>query len=197
MKILAFSDIHENYEYAEMLMQKAKDVDMILCAGDITVFGEDLGEAINFLDSFGKKVFCVHGNHESEIKMKKLCEKTKNVVFIHENHFFFKDVLIVGYGGGGFSKYDEGFEKISKSFGELVKNSRKSILLTHAPPNDTKVDVLYDDYHVGNKSIRKFIDLYFPSLVVSGHVHESFKKIDKIGKSVLINPGPEGAIIEM
>lgn len=197
MKILAFCDLHEDYEYAEELMEKAKDVDLILCAGDITVFGDSLDVAVNFLDGFGKKVICVHGNHESEHKMKKLCEKSKNVVFVHEKGFVFEDVLIIGYGGGGFVREDENFEKIINGLGNLVGNFDRSILLTHAPPYFTRIDEIEEDYHVGNRSIRKFIEKYQPSVAVSGHIHEAFRRTDRIKKTIVVNPGPRGAVIHM
>jgi Icc-related predicted phosphoesterase len=195
MKILAFCDIHEDYGYTEELLKKSKDVDLILCAGDITVFGDNLDQAITFLDSFGKKVLCVHGNHESEHEMKRLCEKTKNVKFIHEGVYFFEKLAVIGYGGGGFSKEDDGFSRIEKKFGEIVVNYGRSILLTHAPPYNTKIDEKDKDYHVGNKTFRRFIEKYQPSVAISGHIHETFRKVDKIGKTVLLNPGPGGAII--
>jgi hypothetical protein len=197
MKILAFCDLHEDYEYAEILERKAKDVDLILCAGDITVFGDNLDTAIKFLDSFGKKVVCIQGNHESEYRMKKLCEKSKNVTFVHGKGFVFDNVLIIGYGGGGFTKEDETFERTIDKLGNLVGNFDKSILLTHAPPYNTKIDEMYEDNHVGNKSIRRFIEKYSPSVAVSGHIHETSKKTDKINKTILVNPGPEGAIIQL
>ncbi len=195
MKILAFCDLHEDYGAADFLVKKAEDVDLILCAGDISVFENGVEEAINLMDSFGKKVLLVHGNHESEHLMKRLCEKTKNVIFIHEKYFVFEDVVVIGYGGGGFTKEDESFYRMGEKLGPIIKNYRRSILLTHAPPYNTKIDEMHGRAHVGNKSIRKFIEKYQPSVAVSGHIHETFKKVDKVGKTVVVNPGPNGAII--
>jgi len=197
MKILAFTDLHEDYEYAEELEKKAKHVDLVLCAGDLTVFGDNLEQAIKFLDGFGKKVLCIHGNHESDHKMKKLCDETKNVVFIHKRFYKIGNLIVIGHGGGGFLKEDEEFKEVEKIFSMLVNENVRSILLTHAPPYKTRLDEIREDYHVGSKTYRKFIERTQPSVAVSGHIHETFKKTDRIGKTILVNPGPSGAIIEL
>lgn len=196
MKILAFSDIHEDYGAFEVLKKKAHDADFIVCAGDMSIFGNGIEESINMLDNLGKKVFCVHGNHDSEHKMKKLCEKTANVIFIHEGYEIFGDVLVAGYGGGGFSRDDSDFDKYTEKMENIVPKYIKIILLTHAPPYGVKLDMV-NGHHVGSRSIRKFIEKYSPSVAVSGHIHETFRKTDKINKTVVVNPGPEGAMIIM
>ena len=197
MKILAFCDLHEDYGYAETLERKAKDVDIIVCVGDITVFGDNLEQAVKFLDSFGKKVFCVHGNHESEVKMKKLCDQTKNVIFIHKKVYVWEGVAFMGYGGGGFSSEEEGLIEVEEQFSEACSTYKKTVLITHAPPYETKIDMIHKDCHVGNRTLRRFIDKNQPLVVVSGHIHEAFRKTDKIKNSVLVNPGPDGAIIHI
>ncbi|MGV8162745.1 MAG: metallophosphoesterase family protein [Candidatus Nanoarchaeia archaeon] len=197
MRILAFTDLHEDYEYVEELERKAKNVDLIICAGDITVFGDNFEQAISFLDKFGKKVLLIHGNHECPIEMKLLCEKTKNVIFIHKNFYKMNDVVIMGYGGGGFVREEEEFKEVEELFSSLTKENRRSILMTHGPPHKTKLDNMYDDYYAGTKTYRRFIEKHQPTLAVSGHIHETFKVVDKIGRTILVNPGPGGAIIEL
>jgi uncharacterized protein len=196
MKILAFVDVHEDYEYAEVLMRKSIEADLILCAGDMTVFGDNMEEAVNFLDGFGKKVICIHGNHDSDHQMKKLCEKTEHVIFIHKKYYVDKDILVVGYGGGGFTREDEGFKDVESEFSNLIKENKRSIFLTHAPPYNTKLDDMGDIGHVGSKTFRRFIEKNQPSVAISGHIHDTVKSVDKIGKTVLVNPGPDGVIIE-
>ena len=44
--------------------------------------------------------------------------------------------------------------------------------------------------HVGSKSVRKFIEKYQPLIGLHGHIHESFAS-DKIGNTVVVNPGSE------
>jgi uncharacterized protein len=197
MKILAFVDLHEDYAFAEDLERKAKHVDLIVCAGDMTVFGDDMQEAFRFLDSLGKPVLVVHGNHESEQSMKKYCEKSKNVIFVHKTFYETDDIIVFGYGGGGFSQVEHGFAAVEDTFAKLVHQKKHSIFLTHAPPYNTKLDEINKNYHVGSKTFRDFIKKYQPTVAISGHIHETFKATDKIGKTILVNPGPKGAIIHL
>jgi len=86
-----------------------------------------------------------------------------------------------------------------------VKNPATAILVSHAPPYGTKIDlapaldkdlkyvtrggqVVFE--HVGSKAIRKIIEKYQPLLGLHGHIHES-KGYDKIGRTLVINPGSE------
>ena len=197
MKILAFTDLHEDYGFVDELEKKAKYVDLIICAGDITVFGDNLEQALNFLDRFQKKVLIIHGNHESEAKLKRLCLKTKHVKFIHKNFYKINDLVIMAHGGGGFVREDEDFKEVEELFSLLVKENKRSILMTHAPPYRTKLDELRKNYFVGSRTYRRFIEKNQPTVAVSGHIHETFKAIDKIGRTILVNPGPAGAIIEL
>jgi Icc-related predicted phosphoesterase len=51
--------------------------------------------------------------------------------------------------------------------------------------------------HVGNKDFRSFIERIKPNLVICGHIHETAEKKDKIGKTIVINPGWEGVVVEL
>jgi len=44
--------------------------------------------------------------------------------------------------------------------------------------------------HVGSKAVREVIEKYQPLLGLHGHIHES-KGYDKIGRTLVINPGSE------
>ncbi len=88
---------------------------------------------------------------------------------------------------------------------EKVSEPSKSIFNFHAPPYGTNLDnapLLTKDLkpvvkggdivmtHVGSTSVRKLIEEYSPLMGVHGHIHES-RAFDKIGKTIIINPGSE------
>ena len=73
---------------------------------------------------------------------------------------------------------------------------KKIIFITHGPPYGTKIDLLGTNY-AGNKSYTNFIKKEKPILALCGHLHENFGKTDQIGPSKLMNPGPEGEIIDI
>ena len=47
------------------------------------------------------------------------------------------------------------------------------------------------------ESILKAIKEVNPLLVVCGHIHESAGNIDRVGNTILINPGPVGRVINL
>ena len=63
----------------------------------------------------------------------------------------------------------------------------------HAPPFNTKLDIISSGIHVGSKAIRNFIEKEQPYLTLHGHIHESPKMsgsyVDNIGKTICINLG--------
>ncbi len=69
----------------------------------------------------------------------------------------------------------------------------RTVLVTHAPPHETHLDVLYDGRHIGSKAIRRFIEMAQPPLSLHGHIHESPRRsgsmVDSIGKTICVNPG--------
>lgn len=197
MKILAFTDTHSSRTSLEKLLKKAKKekVNIILCAGDLSVFENGLEAMLKILDRANVPTFVINGNHESEEILAHLVKRHKNLRFCHKKLFRAGDIYIFGFGGGGFSLTDSEFEKTAKKFSKALRNKR-FILLTHAPPYNTKVD-LVGRSHCGNKSIANFIKLHQPILSVSGHLHETEGRKDKLGKTIIINPGAKGMIIEI
>ncbi len=194
MKILAFVDLHGDLSSLIALKKKAKKVDIVVCAGDFTLFEADIDYLLYEINKLGKPVLMIHGNHESSSLLKNLCKPLDNLTFIHKKFHKFKDVLFVGYGGGGFSLTEPDFEKFVKKNKNKIKG--KVVLIVHAPPFGTKLDKLNSE-HYGNKSITKFIEKFKPKLVVCGHFHETAGLNQKIGKTLIINPGPRGKIIEV
>ncbi|MEM4090525.1 MAG: metallophosphoesterase [Thermoplasmatales archaeon] len=93
---------------------------------------------------------------------------------------------------------------ISKQLSQVDPNE-KLILAYHPPPKDTNLDLApkierdlrYTNVggqqimiHVGSTSVRRAIEEWSPIVSLHGHIHES-RGIDKIGKTVCINPGSE------
>lgn len=197
MKLLAFVDLHGSIATLRKIIKRAKkpDIDIIINAGDHTIFGEKHYSILRELNKIKKPVLIVHGNHETEKEIRKFCKILKNCISIHNKTFKKNNYIFFGWGGGGFSLIDKGFEKAARKFRKQFKN-KKIILITHAPPYKTKVDKIMNQY-AGNKSIRKFITKQRPILVICGHLHENSGKTDKLYKTKIINPGPRGKILEI
>ncbi|RLG52225.1 MAG: phosphoesterase [Thermoproteota archaeon] len=93
-------------------------------------------------------------------------------------------------------------KKIEKSG---VKDFKKALFNFHCPPWNTKLDLapkldknLKPVYvggrpvlvHVGSRAVRKLEEEYQPLMGLHGHIHESYAS-DKIGDTIVINPGSE------
>jgi len=198
MKILISADIHGRKKAVDEIKIRVKKekIDLVICAGDMSVFERDIELILEDLNSMGVPVLLIPGNHENIQKLFEISEKFENLIDIHEATYQVGDYVFVGFGNPGFALIDRDFEKFVAKLGNTLKG-KKVILVTHGPPYNTKLDYL-DGEHVGCTSIRKFIEQNDNIiLAVSGHLHENFGVEDKIGKIKVINPGPYGKVIEI
>ena len=198
MKFLVFTDVHGNFKDLKRLKAKADKVDYVLCAGDLTFFGNELEKILAFMNEFPKPVIFINGNHEGEQEIKEIIKKNslKNIVFIASASLRIGDFIFFGYSDGGFSRNDEKFRKLAKKFVKDIRKDDVVILITHAPPYGTNVD-LVSGTHCGVKDIREFIESNKIALVVTGHLHESEGNSDMLNGAVLLNPGNKGKIVEV
>lgn len=199
MKILAFADTHGDLSAMENLKRivKEKKIDLAICAGDYTFFEQHIEIMTKKLSELGTEVLVIHGNHEYDEVAEVLCKKYKNLHFMHNKVKKIGNYVFMGHGGGGFSLRDNEFvEEMSK----LIKKTEKGdkiVLVTHAPPYGTKLDIVPGCGHVGNKDYVDFIKNNNVILAVCGHIHEGFGKEDKISKARVISPGFKGKIVEL
>ncbi len=197
MKLLTFSDLHASRTALDKLEKLALDCDALVCAGDFTIFGTQQRDVLVRLNSFGKPVIVVHGNHEVPSDIQEDVSDLENCVFLHGNSHIIGDSLFLAWGGGGFSRVDRGLAERSGYFVNRAKyHHGKIILVTHAPPHRTALDNM-DGNYVGNQTIRDVIQYLQPNLFISGHIHETFGNIDKIGKTICVNPGPHGVVMDV
>jgi Icc-related predicted phosphoesterase len=160
--------------------------------GDITNFGplsaaEDL---IGRVKAVGIPTLAVPGNCDPKPILEVL---DKYGVNLHGKCVEMGDIIFAGLGGSNVTPFSTPFEfqetEIQEELNKLTcPVDKKMVLVTHAPPFDTLVDLTTSGLHVGSKSIRQFIEERQPLLSVCGHVHEA-RNIDKIGETLVVNPG--------
>ena len=196
MKILAFVDVHEDIKALSRVIEKSKEVELLVCAGDLTVFEHNMELMLSMLNKIGKPILVIPGNHETNTNLKKACSLFKNIIYLHKRSYEIGDYLFLGHGGGGFSTHNPQFEKIAKTFNKKITKEKITILVSHEPPYGTKLDYIANG-HTGSKSLMKFIDKNHLKLVICGHLHENKNKIDKINNTLIINPGSYGKIINI
>jgi Icc-related predicted phosphoesterase len=74
----------------------------------------------------------------------------------------------------------------------LAAGYARLVVVVHTPPYNTATDRLPSGVHVGSPAVREFLVRVQPALCVTGHIHES-RGQDRIGETVVINPGPLSA----
>ena len=197
MKFLTFVDLHEDKKALKSLIKRAskEDIDFLVCAGDISVFGRNLRYLLKQLNKLSKKVYLIPGNHESDNMFKEVLKDYKNCINFNRRVFRINDYIFLGYGGGGFDVEDPNFRKIARHWYGKYKG-KKLVLVTHGPPANIKIDKL-GNRHVGNIDYRKFIERIKPKLVICGHLHETAGTKDKIDKTQIIHPGWKGMVVEL
>lgn len=199
-RILAAGDIHGDTGLAKKLAEKARkeNVDLVILAGDLTMFEADTKNLIGPFMKLKKPVLLLHGNHESLATIDFLTEMysplAKN---LHGYSIMKNDVGIFGAGGSdlGFTPASEKemFATLTKAH-EGIKQASKTIMVTHAHPFKSKAE--FSGFR-GSKGVRKAIEKFHPDLMLSGHIHEAEGIEEKIGNTKVINIGKKGKIIEI
>ncbi len=203
MKLLAFTDVHGDISTLERLEKRGEeeDIDCFICAGDITFFGEELDSVLERMNKMKRTVILIHGNHEDREVIEEKCSSKENIKFIHNRMLEMNSFKFIGLGGGGFyggtddPRLDERIDKLKMKFGPEIDDH--TVIVSHAPPGDTLVDEVRDNYHVGNNSLKELVEGKQPLLVICGHLHETFYKEDQVGETPILNPGPEGTVLNI
>ncbi|MBS7634624.1 metallophosphoesterase family protein [Candidatus Bathyarchaeota archaeon] len=200
IKILAGTDFHGFKSAFEALAQKAENsgVNIVILCGDITNFGteQQARSLLSPLSRLSVPVIFVPGNCDppslTNINL-------DNIRCIHGSGLIHANFAFIGVGGSPKTPFNtllemgEGeiygtLQKSLKDLGDRINNSQ-TILISHAPPKNTNLDTTSIGGHVGSISVRKFIEEYKPALTLCGHIHEA-KGVDKIGETLIVNPGP-------
>ncbi|MEM3833069.1 MAG: metallophosphoesterase [Thermoprotei archaeon] len=197
MLLLVVSDIHGNLRALNKIVKAVagKKVDAVIVAGDVTDFGtgENAIQTLNILKDVNKKIFYVPGNcdYVDTFDIKELEEMN-----IHGKHAKINDLFVVGVGGSVETPFSTPFELGEEEIDSLLEKAYRSakqpknfILVSHTPPYNTRLDLTYSGLHTGSKTVRAFIEEHKPMLVVCGHIHEA-RGTDKLGESLMVNPGP-------
>ena len=197
MKVLVVSDFHGSMKAFRQAAFKAEQIgaDVTVIAGDITHFGsvQDARKLLSPLIELQLPIFFVPGNCDSPSLAK---VNLKNAKCIHGSCETYGNTMFAGVGGGPISPFNTPFEMTENEIMDILNQSFKHcqqkrwlILVSHTPPKDTKLDAAFIGEHVGSSSLRRFIEEKQPSVVFCGHIHEA-RGIDRMGKTIVVNPGP-------
>lgn len=188
MRILAFSDLHENEAALEALKALSPQFDHVFICGDVSK-NNLFAEAV--LGAFPKG-FVIPGNWDNEHVNKLL---SSNSQWIHERRVEIGNGLnVVGFGYSNitpFGTYGElNEDEILSRLSKLPIDSN-TILVLHCPPKGYFDKTPRGD-HAGSDSILKVITEKKPLAALFGHIHEHMG-MQKLGSTTLVKlPAADG-----
>ncbi len=167
MKLLVFSDLHDNKHALEKLKELA-NFDYVLSCGDNS---RDVSFLEGLIDSF-PRFFLVPGNWEGERAYAFLAE---NRNCVNEKRIELEDGLnLVGFGYSNitpFGTYGELTEKEIYDKMSSLDIDNNTILLLHCPPKGY-FDLVRGE-PAGSPSVLKIIEEKKPLVAFFGHIHEN------------------------
>ena len=199
MKLLLFSDLHTDAEATRRLIQRAASADVLVGAGDLATVRRNLGVCISILRTIDKPAVLVAGNNETTEELVAACKSWPSAHVLHGSGVVVNGVSFFGIGGGipvtpfGSWSYDFTEEQAEDLLADCPAGC---VLVSHSPPKGA-VDVSSRGKSLGSTAVRAAIERLQPALVVCGHIHESAGKQTMIGKSPVVNAGPEGVEWEL
>ncbi len=108
------------------------------------------------------------------------------------------DTAVMGVGGSTFTPFGTPGEFPESYFAERLESMwyearryRRTVLVSHNPPADTRCDLAGGRTHVGSVAVREFILERRPDICLCGHIHESVAA-DRLGRTLVVNPGSLG-----
>ncbi len=193
MKILALTDIHSAYQKANEIISK-ESPDVLIIGGDLTNVGtmKEAEDALKSFQKFNPRLLCLAGNmdlpqHDDLYDRLGISLNACGVILEHIGFF--------GVSSAPISPLHTPYEitekeisvRIHKGY-KQVQHTAKKILVSHAPPYGTKVDIIHSGIHVGSTAVREFIEEHNPDVVICGHIHES-RGQDIIENTRIVNCG--------
>jgi Icc-related predicted phosphoesterase len=196
-KILAASDIHGNSAVSESLSKRAEKekVDLVILAGDLHGMDDTRGIIAPFKKR-NQRVIFIPGNWDSSLQTNMVSDiyGIKNIdgYYVH-----YEGVDIIGVGTKDFKmSLDERktLERLTKNFEKVQNKPSKKILVSHLHAEGTIAE--FSGIR-GEKTLRKAIQYFQPDFFIAGHIHEAEGLEQKIGKTLILQVGKKGRIIEI
>lgn len=205
MRILAFTDSHGKLEAFQHIkhLAESEHPDLIVCSGDMSFFGDDYDLFLRGLGGLGRTVYFVPGNHETPSTTKSL-----ELQFPFLSNVTFRTIEVGGVRLAGLpasdafwpgARPDEGLLAKAVAMSGTGDRGKPFVLLTHYPPSGTQVSgtsIITPDSG-GSRLVRQIVEALNPALVLCGHYHQDFGKEAHVGRTWIVNPGPNGRILEL
>jgi Icc-related predicted phosphoesterase len=199
VKLLAFSDLHTDLRQARALVDRSADVDVVVGVGDFASVHSGLEETIEVLREIEVPAVVVPGNNETEDAVREACANWEQAVVLHGETAEIEGVSFFGLGAGiPVTPWDWSFDLSEAEAAEKLASCcpEGCVLAVHSPPRG-HVDVDGAGEHLGSEAVLEAIEGKRPTLVLCGHVHESWGQESRIGPTRVLNLGPTGTVLDL
>jgi hypothetical protein len=197
MRILLFSDLHQDLRALETLM--ATPADVYIAAGDLANWSRGLDECGRVMKRHGDKVWVLPGNHESARHIADFCAGYGFRNF-HEQAWQAGGWWIAGLGYSNPTPFNTPGEYSEE---ELARRLEKFagldplVLVCHCPPYGTALDRVGPGRHAGSTAIGNFLTAHPPAYFFCGHIHECAGVEARLGPTRAVNLGKKGYLLEI
>jgi len=199
MKLLLFSDLHRDTAAATRMVELSRNADVVIGAGDFANARTGVSTCIDILKAIQIPAVLVPGNNESYDELVAACAKWPAARVLHGTRVAIEGVPFFGIGGGipvtPFGSWSYDFSEVEAE--RLLRDCPTgAVLVSHSPPKSA-VDVTGSGQSLGSTAVRDAVIRLKPRLVVCGHIHASAGKRAQIGKTIVINAGPDGWLLDL
>lgn len=197
MKLLIFSDIHNDWPALERLL--AMEADYYIAAGDQITWGKGIERCGQILQARGDKVYVLPGNHESAEQVAGMCAR-HGLHNFHERHIEVGEWNIAGLGYSNPTPFNTPGEYSEPQIAERLERFAALdplVLICHAPPRGTALDRIREGLHAGSSAVAEFIERRQPARFFCGHIHEAEGVETSIGRTLARNVGKAGYLLEL
>jgi Icc-related predicted phosphoesterase len=197
LKVLVFSDIHNDWKALERLL--AIEADVYIAAGDQVSWAKGLERCGEILQSRGDRVYVLPGNHETAEQIAAMCARFGLHDF-HEQRIELGRWHVAGLGYSGPTPFHTPGEYTEAELAEKLERFaglEPLVLICHAPPYGTALDRIGPGRHAGSTAVRDFVAKAEPAYFFCGHIHEAEGVAVELGKTRAWNVGKKGYLLEL
>jgi uncharacterized protein len=197
LKLLIFSDIHNDWKALERLL--ATEADYYIAAGDQVTWARGLEKCGEILQKRAGRVYVLPGNHESTDDVTRLCAR-HGLHDFHERHISIGNWQVAGLGYSNPTPFNTPGEYSEREIEERLARFAELaplVLICHAPPQGTALDRIRPGLHAGSTAVREFVEKHQPAYLFCGHIHEAEGVEARIGKTLAVNVGKRGYLLEL
>jgi Icc-related predicted phosphoesterase len=194
VKLLLFSDLHNDVDAAHDLVRRSANVDVLVGAGDFCNAHHGLHDCLDVLRVIEKPMVFVAGNNETTEELEEACQDWPECHVLHGSAAAVAGLTFFGLGGGvpvtPFGSWSYDFSE-KQAAALLADGPPGCVLVSHSPPYGI-LDRDSRGRNLGSTAVREAMDRLRPALLVCGHIHSSGGRREVVGSTLVVNAGPGG-----